>query len=817
MGQRFTVQQNDFSHGMQSETRNRALTGPSSVFGASLIKHFDIYKNANKLIPNPSFERFNTDVEKDYGIVAIGGESGSIIYGLGEAITNWYSKDWPYRATLTPDTTGGCDYMVVDLSQMGSDFWDNIQPDGSDIKVTYTGTLSNRGQQILDLDKNAQTGYLLVEGSSIQTLDIYWGATASGTSISNTYTDLFSSADHAYPLDSTLNDFIGSTNLDDADVEYTQGKMGNAVTDSTIDSDGVSYGAQDEGYISFLIKLDSAPASQFTLINVASDYDIYITSGGNIRFTVDLASGTADITSSSSIADGEWHFVTCGMDDFTSSWIYIDGVEEATQAISYAADGDSNQMSLAVPANVSIQFLTLQFGSPATTAKMIAEGTMHADSATFWTVGTTEEFTSITPEYGGVALYTKDISASTWEPIYSGGWLAQPTASVYPFPGFISYSGTYFFLTNSFNAENNYGGFLYGGAGQTAAGFDPIDVDGQLLDFRESTRPLPQLVLPVDNEYYFVNGGAIDNFTGGTFTEDVYDPYPTATSAVPYGYSLAITGTRRERGSIEVWDLTGADSETVIQLGAGDARVIANVKGALVAVVDNYIEDAELSRGVPSLDFRVWLGQDNVKTLQSFPFDVLDTTYTYAFQRAIDNRYAVLDNATVFFGAPATSWTGFWAVGAGEQNQRLAVSIAYDTSAIGFPLQHHARGNNLVIIDNDLAMWKLNDDGAYTQASVFESMVVDAGAVGIKKHLSAVEVTLDKDLPVGQTISLEYRVDNGDWQTVGDCDSKATEFAMANGSAFDSFYEMEVRITSSGGDAAITSWSIRGEYEQEIV
>ena len=263
--------------------------------------------------------------------------------------------------------------------------------------------------------------------------------------------------------------------------------------------------------------------------------------------------------------------------------------------------------------------------------------------------------------------------------------------------------------------------------------------------------------------------------------------------------------------------MLGLDSETVIEIGTGKLRVLANVQGSLIGVVDNFLTSSGLSNGKPSLDFRAWTGRDSISTLQSFKFDVDTTTYPELWQSTLDNRRISVRNASVFQVEPKTDWKGLWAIGIGELDNQLGISIPYDTEPIGRALSYHSAGNNILFITEDFEIHKINNDEAYTSTSVFDTMLIDGGINGVKKDIVGAEIILDKDLPSGQTITLKYSVDGGAFETVGVCTERVTEFMFANGSAFNDFNDVQLRIESTGGDASIVEWSLKVEYHEEVV
>ena len=856
MGTIRTIKQDDFSQGMQSDTKNKNLVGQTQVFGASKLKHFEIYKTG-KLQPQPSFERFNTDLEKAYKIGVVGGKEDSTLYGLGEGLNNWYGTKWNCRIRINAASTStDADYVVVDLSQLGNDFWNNVKTDGSDVRITtVSGSYENNVTFIKDFDSVAKTGFALCNIYTVNDLYVYF-CNPDATAISDTtiggvtyggYDTFFNEEVYlAYTLNNTIEDFgresVKSTTrypLDNGTPAYATGKFSNAISNCNISSDLLP-SVGDEASISFLFKMNTNPSSTQSIFTMSNDsLSMDVLTDGKLRFELDTADdGNVTVTSSASLSTGVYHYITVSYDknDGTGFTAYVDGVEfAANSSLTGNLDDNFDPLSIGLASGMSMQMFTHIRNNSKPEAQRIAEGLMHSSSS-FWTAQTLENYTDITPAFSGIAIYTKEVSGTAWiELLFNGQVVKDITSNNFVVPAFIDIdvNGGLFFLSSINSALN---GNIYGG--RATFGTTLIDTESLLLPPREIKAPLQTKTYAFDKEHYISNGaGAMDVYAGIEktykyvdqldndvtvtypvgFTKEVYDPFPIVTSSTNYGYALAMTGTRQGRASIEIWNLLGLDPDTVIDLGTGNAKVIANVKGSLVTVVDNYLQSEVLSRGKPTLDFRLWKGKDNVKTLQSFAFDNVDTVYSNSWEYAIDNKRSDLHNASVFYAEPKVGMKGMWAIGTGEKTDQFGISIMYDTETIGRTTSHHSIGNNLVVVGENYEMHKLNGDGKFDQNSVFESMVIDAGFSGREKSIDAFEIVLDKDLPAGQVVTLEYSTDGGSFETVGTCTDKVTEFTFANGAGFNNFNEMILRITSREGDANINEWSARVEFTDEVV
>lgn len=175
----------------------------NTSLGAQMIKGFDIYKDPKKMIPMQSWESFTTDAEKAYGIRAMGG-TGDTVYGLGNALSNWYGSAWSHRVKVTLQNQFHLANMPLwlDMSRLPADFWTHVNSDMSDVRVTGNDGITEHAVFTENVDTVNKTGDMWVEGSAvdvgtttIQTIDDYNG-TGAGYTGTNTATGFA----HAIPL-----------------------------------------------------------------------------------------------------------------------------------------------------------------------------------------------------------------------------------------------------------------------------------------------------------------------------------------------------------------------------------------------------------------------------------------------------------------------------------------------------------------------------------------------------------------------------------------------------------------------------------------
>lgn len=112
----------------------------------------------------------------------------------------WLDDDWAYRVTLSTDETqipsDQTDIQLyVDLSNMPSEFFNNVKPDGSDIRVTDSDETTELEFELVSINTLNQTGELHVKvpnlsGNSSHDLYIYYGnSSASSVSTPNIWSD----------------------------------------------------------------------------------------------------------------------------------------------------------------------------------------------------------------------------------------------------------------------------------------------------------------------------------------------------------------------------------------------------------------------------------------------------------------------------------------------------------------------------------------------------------------------------------------------------------------------------------------------------
>ena len=141
----------------------------------------------------------------------------------------WFDSNWLYRVKVTiqnakVDTTM-TDYAVyVDLSDLPSEFFDNVKSDGTDIVVTSSDGTKKLNRELVELDVGGSIGELHFKSASISSsvdtdFFIYYGnAGASETNDTATWDAKYKVVQHfnessGNAADSTSNNNVGANNI----------------------------------------------------------------------------------------------------------------------------------------------------------------------------------------------------------------------------------------------------------------------------------------------------------------------------------------------------------------------------------------------------------------------------------------------------------------------------------------------------------------------------------------------------------------------------------------------------------------------------
>lgn len=307
---------------------------------------------------------------------AISGRSGDdiIFGGAGDDLLNgdagndiiyatsiWFDSDWSHRQTITIDSnltdSDLSDFTVrIDGSGFGQDFWNNVNPDGSDIVITAGDGLTVLDREVVSIDTAAQTLELYVKvptlsASTDTELNIYYGnASASLTDDPSTWRSEYTGIWH---MEDDL-DSAGSTILDSSQAGSNgQARGGLTAADAIAGATGQGFQFNNSEYIALDHAFNTAGAlptvsasgwinttfsggtfDNWSLIDFdrSEFFNVFINGAtGQVGFSTNAGSTIHDMSAGQAVNDGNWHHVAAVYDG-VDKIIYVDGVEVARVA-----------------------------------------------------------------------------------------------------------------------------------------------------------------------------------------------------------------------------------------------------------------------------------------------------------------------------------------------------------------------------------------------------------------------------------------------------------------------------------------------------
>lgn len=260
--------------------------------------------------------------------------------------SDWYDADWLFRHKITilssqvdDDFT---DFPIyIDLSEMPSAFFDDVNTDGSDIVITASDGTTVQSRELVSIDTSGETGELWFNASSISSSSdtefyLYYGnASASETNSTDTWNSNFKQVLHLEDEDSNqTDDSTSNSNHGDVagSVSFTSGQIGNAAdfpgTDTTSVISSTSFSGMPSTEITFATWVKTpGSANNDSLIS-------YAISGDNNHFLLFNQSSLALYRNSStnsgdSVNDDDWHHVVISWQSSGGNVaLYIDGTLE---------------------------------------------------------------------------------------------------------------------------------------------------------------------------------------------------------------------------------------------------------------------------------------------------------------------------------------------------------------------------------------------------------------------------------------------------------------------------------------------------------
>ncbi len=285
----------------------------------------------------------------------LNGEAGDdIIY----ASSNWFDDDWSHRQTVTVDSSltnsDLSDFAVlIDGSGFGSDFWNTVNLDGSDIVITANDGITILDREIVSIDTVAQTLELYVRvptlsASTDTELKVYYGnASASLINDSSTWRSEYEgvwhledslSAGAATILDRSQASSIGQARGGLNAADAISGPSGQGLQfnnseyialDNAFDSAGALPSVSASGWIN--TTFSGGKYDNWSLIDFdrSEFFNVFIDGAtGQVGFSTNVGSTIHDMSAGPAVNDGIWHHVAAVYDG-ADKIIYVDGVEVA--------------------------------------------------------------------------------------------------------------------------------------------------------------------------------------------------------------------------------------------------------------------------------------------------------------------------------------------------------------------------------------------------------------------------------------------------------------------------------------------------------
>ncbi len=347
----------------------------------------------------------------------------------GEVSLGWYNNDWNFRSKLTLQSgqvSGNqVDFPVyVDLSEMPSGFWNQVESTGADIRVTANDGTTELPLEIVEINTGAETGELHFKASNIAggsntDFYVYFGNSAASAR----------SANHAYGSNNVWkNDYKGvyhlgeatNNNADNFEDSTSNDNHGSGTSMNTTAVSGqLSTDAQDfDNATAKYIDLGSQGTnysnamSMSMWVNVsdqASDHTaVQIGNNGNSGFQMDINS---DETVSAKGYDTGWNVSTSGSSISTGTWthvaaswsgagnelkLFVNGVEQSSPAtLSSNASMNASSTRIGVYGSNDQYFrgkideLRMANGSR-TAGWYVTEYNNHSNTATFYSIAAME-------------------------------------------------------------------------------------------------------------------------------------------------------------------------------------------------------------------------------------------------------------------------------------------------------------------------------------------------------------------------------------------------------------------------------------------
>lgn len=775
------------------------------------------------------------------------GSPGTLVTELGQIdIDRIDSITRDYIIACTPQTLTGYYWLVFYVP--GSLTSGSVRYTFSSSGTTNLKQPTNAGLTVwTDIDTSATPNYELLnivdQSQPTKYFYIYYGY-ASATAVPYgtpgfDYTDgarsIFSANntrwDYTFGNDGVGNRYYsqnetitGTENFETLPQIYTAGLFGRAIQTygmnvDTDNDDDVGLSGGDVSF-SFLVKITAG--ASVTLYSSASGYwSIALDTNRKILFSIDGSLGNATKTSTIALSVDQWHVIDCVFDG--NYYIYIDGVKETFTDADGNYDGDPNGDVVRVNTGYVATIGQLIAYDNDLTDDQIATKFQNFTNPYFYTsIGSEEDLADIEKNYDGFQLYYKTISSGDWKEYLEAG---RPVRSfgIYPLNSFIADNGTYFVTAS--NEENT--GFMYLSMVDNLTVLDASHLLLTTGTTLNNTHLAVQSEAAMDLKTYFLYGSTSLGEVGDPGDASAFTNSTTIQTIGSWRDFLALGGTRRNRGYIDIWDLAITQATEKIDVGTGTVRVVGSAGDTLFCVVDNFIDDAVKSANKPTMEIKQYVGNGRMETthILEIPTNIATTTYSDTWDFAVSNMKIQRNTQILFYARLPKDSTGttfnegLWTVGKNTRGQ-LALTLQIDTEGLGMPENIFAFAQQVFFIQKDGGIKRLSED-TYDNVALYTTLKMNEGNTQIEKKLIGIEIVTEP-LEAGQTVSVYFKK-NGDTSR-----TKIFDMTGENEITYETTYdinednlpiykEIEFDIESTGGTASILELNYRYEYLSEIV
>lgn len=272
-------------------------------------------------------------------------------------------------------------------------------------------------------------------------------------------------------------------------------------------------------------------------------------------------------------------------------------------------------------------------------------------------------------------------------------------------------------------------------------------------------------------------------------------------------FQAGAAGYKHTRASILLWDFASSLADQKVDFGYGKAGALGYPSGVWVGVVDEnlttdstYGFDAN-ANGQYGFTVKYVAGPGSARKITS----VTAPTNTNGALQPTRAQYkdAMLFYAKVPLDAtPTTYKQGIWAVGRGDDESPLALSLLMDMGDLGSLQGFYGLGNNFWFTHSgDGSISRLDTlTGTYDVACTYESLVFGADTP-FDKNFNGITVTTE-NLPASGSVVIKYRTDtDSSWTTLGTSSTAGTRrhtFTKTSSAQVGTFTEIQFQVIVTG-------------------